>query len=600
MSRPPIDTPAPAAPEAPLQSAVTEGLTSRPAAGAAGDSGDAAALKRLTRAMRELKTLKGEPLLRQAMNALRAGQSENAGKWAIKALEVDERNGLAWYVLAISREQLGDFKSSIQAYESTLALLPDHAEVANDLGRLAYRLGMFEVSEQLFRHYLAKHPESYEAANNIACNLRDQGRFEEAIDLLKHGIMANQDQPMLWNTMGTLVSQQGDPVGSAVFYNEALRLDPTLAFARYNRGNAKLVAGDVEGALADCNAAMSQVTKASERLMMQLARSTIRICLGDIGGGWDDYEARLDPQFAEVTHFLIDRPRWEPGADLAGKTLLVMGEQGLGDEVMFANLIPDVLAALGPAGKLIIAVEPRLTALFSRSFPQAQVLTHLTGKREGHTLRGPAELPDMSGVDLWTPVASLLRQFRRSVSAFPARERYLTPDPGRIAHWRSALESAPAGLKVGLLWKSLKIDAARSRYFSPFEMWKPIFAVPGVSFVNLQYGDCAEELAYARSRFGIDIWTPPGIDLKQDLDDLAALTCALDLSIAPPNATSNIGAACGAATWLISPPASWPRLGTERYPWYPQARVFVPNGFGQWPALMDGVAVALKDVVSGT
>nr|QQZ48640.1 hypothetical protein JKL49_13995 [Phenylobacterium glaciei] len=94
-------------------------------------------------------------------------------------------------------------------------------------------------------------------------------------------------------------------------------------------------------------------------------------------------------------------------------------------------------------------------------------------------------------------------------------------------------------------------------------------------------------------RAGVDIWTPPGIDLKKDLDDLAALTCALDLTVGFANATSNIGAACGAPCWLISTPGAWPRVGTDHYPWYPQMRVFLPPGFQQWDAVMVEVAEAL-------
>ena len=77
------------------------------------------------------------------------------------------------------------------------------------------------------------------------------------------------------------------------------------------------------------------------------------------------------------------------------------------------------------------------------------------------------------------------------------------------------------------MWKSLKQDGARLRYYSPFEQWAAVLACRGVVFVNLQYGDCAEELAAAKRDFGVEIWSPPGIDLKQALDDVAALACAL-------------------------------------------------------------------------
>jgi hypothetical protein len=193
----------------------------------------------------------------------------------------------------------------------------------------------------------------------------------------------------------------------------------------------------------------------------------------------------------------------------------------------------------------------------------------------------------------------LLRRFRRDLDAFPDRPRFLEPDLARVAHWRGVLAAeAPAGFKVGLLWKSIKLDGARLRYYSPFEHWAPVLATPGCAFVNLQYGDCTAEIAEASARLGVQIWQPQGIDLKQDLDEVAALSCALDLIIGPANATSNIAAACGAPLWLISTPGAWPRLGTDRYPWYPQARVFLPPTFNQWPQVMAEVAAALAEAAA--
>ena len=80
----------------------------------------------------------------------------------------------------------------------------------------------------------------------------------------------------------------------------------------------------------------------------------------------------------------------------------------------------------------------------------------------------------------------------------------------------------------------MKMEFARQRYYSPFELWTPVLKTPGVSFVNVQYGDCEAEIEWARRELGVDIWTPPGIDLKDDLDDIAALSTALDLTWASP------------------------------------------------------------------
>ncbi len=558
-----------------------------------GKSGSSDALAKLNSAISELKALSAAPMLQRAVDAIRAEDAKAACEWALKALDQDEHSGFGWYLLGIALERAGDFATSIQAYESALKLLPDHAEIANDLGRLAFRLGMTPQAESLFRHFLARYPDHPEGSNNLACAIRDQGRHGEAVDILRPAIVKTPEIAMLWNTMGTVVADQGDFTNALVFFEEAMRLDPDFPKARYNLGNAKLLLGDAEGAIVECEAAMTGVLAEDERQMMRLARSTILMALGRIGEGWDDYEARLHPQFNERTQFMVDGPRWQPGCDLAGKSLLVVGEQGLGDEVLFANLLPDLIRRLGLRGRLTIAVEARLAPLFQRAFPTAEVGAHATYVVGGRLTRVVPFVNDASGINLWTPMGSLLREFRRSVEDFPARDAYLAPDPARVAYWREALQAAPAGPKVGLLWKSAVSKDSRHRYFSPFETWAPVLAQKGVSFVNLQYGDCAEELATAKRDFGVEIWSPPGIDLKQDLDDVAALSCAMDLIVGFSNATLNIAAACGVPNFLISTPGAWPRLGTETYPWYPKTRVFLPPGFGEWGPVMAEVAEAL-------
>ena len=212
----------------------------RTSATVTGDAASPAALERLDAAVAEVRALAVAPLLRRALDAIIADDGLAASQWAINALELDERSGMAWYLLAIGREKAGDFKSSVKAYEAALTLLPDQAEVANDLGRLAYRMGMKETATNLFRHYFARYPGSHEAANNLACAIRDEGRHGEAIEVLREAITANPLQPLLWNTLGTVLSDQGDLENAITFFDEALRLDPQFNKARYNRGNARM------------------------------------------------------------------------------------------------------------------------------------------------------------------------------------------------------------------------------------------------------------------------------------------------------------------------------------------------------------------------
>jgi tetratricopeptide (TPR) repeat protein len=560
-----------------------------------GQAGSPAAIRRLSDALSHLKALNIEPMLRKSVEALRAEDAQTAADWALKALQQDERCGMAWYCLAIAREKAGDFKTSLQCYESALQLAPEHDEIASNLGRLAYRMGLKPIAEQLFAGYLAKHPLAVETSNNLACCQRDQHRYAEALATLTPVIEANPEHPLLWNTLGTILTDQGDFEAALPFFDEALRLDEGFVKARYNRSTAKLQMGDPDGALVDCEAALTGHMAEHERAMMNLARATMLIARGELAEGWEAYEARLSHHYPDATHFLIDRPRWTPDAELAGKTLLLVGEQGLGDEVLFANIVPEVIEALGAKGRLVLAVEPRLVALFQRAYPQAQVGAHATYDVDARTVRVTPFVGDMARIDLWAPIATLLRTFRPTVESYPDRAAYLAADPARVAHWKQVLAAeAFRGPTVGILWKSLKLEGARLRYFSPFDAWRPVLTTPGITFVNLQYGDCEAEIAEARERLGVQLWRPPGIDLKADLDDVAALSCALDLVLGPANATSNIAAACGAPVWLISTPGAWPKLGTERYPWYPRMRVFTAPGSGQWDLVMNAVAAALK------
>ncbi|HWE45283.1 MAG TPA: tetratricopeptide repeat-containing glycosyltransferase family protein [Caulobacteraceae bacterium] len=566
-------------------------LFARPQGMTAGDAASPEATLRLKAAVDGLKLAASKPLLDQSIAAIRRGQWKAGADKALAALNVDERSGIGWWLLAVCREKAGDFDSALSCYEAALQLLPDDGAIANDLGRLAYRMGQKEAAGKLFAHFLAQNPNHPEAANNLACTLRDRQAYDAAVEVLKPALAAHPASALMWNTLGTVLNERGEVEQSLVFYGEAVRLDPRFARARYNRGNARLTEGDLDGGLEDIVEAL-KVADADDVPMMRLALALALIARGELKRGWDEYEVRLDPNYSEATRFLIDRPRWTPDDDLGGKSLLVIGEQGLGDEILFANVLPDVVEALGPHGKLILAVESRQVKLFQQSFPDARVGAHATFRlHDRFTVRNTPFI-EPETVDLWTPLGSLLRRFRPSVEAFPDRASFLTANPQRVAYWRDQLAMLGTAPKIGVLWKSLKMDAARSRFFASFDLWRELLSLPGFSFVNLQYGDCTEELARANAE-GLNVWSPPGIDLKDDLDDVAALSCALDLVVGPSNATSNIAAACGARVWILSSHGDWPKLGTERRPWYPTARDFITPTLGRWDLAMAEVVKAL-------
>lgn len=563
-------------------------------AGAIGDAASTESLERLKQAAQQIKNIENAKVLGRAIMAVHNNEFELAQKLALKLLKKDQMLGLAWHILGIAREKLGDYGSSLRSYEAALKLLADHGSVAGDLGRLAFRMSMPEFAVGFFAHFRIAQPNNVEASNNLACALRELNREAEAIEVLKEAIAAHPESPALWNTLGTVVCNTGDPSGSVVFFDEALRLNPDYSKAWHNRAFAKSDMGDVEGAISDIDRALKRPDSAMDEAIMRFARSTMSLSLGQLAEGWKGYEGRLSPNLTEAPHFRIPGTLWSE-QDLKGKSLFICTEQGLGDEVMFAGMLPDILDRLGPDGSLTVAVERRLVPLFERSFPNIEVTLHRTFQYEGRVYRTAPEIEDWKRFDYWAPLGAFLGSLRGSLEAFPKTSGYLKPDPDRVAHWKAELDKLGPAPKIGLLWKSLKLNAERARQFSPFESWRPVLQTPGVTFINLQYGDCEEELTHAKEAFGIEIWQPPGIDLKQDLDDVTALCAAVDLIIGFSNATTNLAAAAGAPIWLLTSPGAWTQLGSDYYPWYPQARTFSPAVMGEWNPAIAEIAGALRE-----
>lgn len=541
-------------------------------------------------------------LLTRSLQLSHSDDPAQGTKLALRALDINPDSPLANHVVGVGAEKLGRLSLALRFYDRSYKLDPKSPDIYQSLAMVAWKLGMLEAAEKFLRVFCEMLPGQPNGAVNLGGVLRDQGRFDDAIEVVRAGIYGMPEHADLWNAMGTILIESGDPQQALVFYQEALRLDPDFGRALNNIAYAHELLGDVEQALASFDKALKHAANRDDRIVMTHGRSLAYLAAGQLENGWDTYSARLDPGYPEATTFLLKGQMWD-GADigeLRGKRLLLVGEQGIGDEVMFLNTARDLIQALGTDGKLLIACEQRLVDLVQRSYPDAIVGAHASARTEGRDFRTvKALLTDNGPVDYWAPMANACRSLRRKISDFPADPVFLTADEAELAHWQDYLAKRGPGIKVGLLWKSLKMDAKRKKNFADFGQWKPILQTPGVTFVNMQYGDVTEELARARDEFGVDVHQPEGIDLKLELDRVAALGKALDFIIGPKNATINLTCAVGGEAWVTAPHnASWTAFGTDGFPWYPRARLFHGDGYGDWKTAMSKVVDALQDRVA--
>jgi len=571
--------------------AVAPGLDSQAGRGAQAD-----ALARVEAAADDvdaaLARRKSNGLVRRAIKAWRRGDVVRAAQLTLEATNADDTNAQAFHVLAIALEKMGHLHKALVTYERAFQLDPDDPDLLLNLGLTAWNLKMNDGAVQMFRHYIKACPNSPLGYNNLGTIQCDMGHASVAIETLRSAIYRMPTESMLWNSLATVLAEEGRAEESLTFYHEAVRLDPAFSRPWHNLGYAYMHLGRLQEALDAYDAALARAVDEKDIIEGKHSRSICLIGMGRLEEGFREYEIRNSERFRAYVHHMVNAPRWN-GEDLAGKRILVCGEQGLGDELMFANVLPDLQRAVGDTGKLLIAVDPRLVATFARSFPAAEV-----GAYDDRRLIDPDGAKELRFInwardlDYYATMGSALQFYRKSIEDFPG-EAFLVPDPARVAEYGKRLEALGPGPYVGICWRSMMLGAKRKKYYSALDMWGPILKVPGVKFVNVQYGDCAAELARACEQHGVAVNVIEGLDLKDDLDGAAALSAALDLVISAPTAAAATAASVGTEVWFLTAGRTWPQLATERFPWYRASRVFAPDNFGDWYSLMPRVGAAL-------
>src|SRR6185369_6774736 len=258
-------------------------------------------------------------------------------------------------------------------------------------------------------------------------------------------------------------------------YRHALTLDGHSPVAQQNLGNALRAIGQTELALEQYRAALV-LDPLNADLATQYGGTMLSD--GDLDG-WDWYEWRYwSPEALQGNApYHVTLPKWD-GGPLTGRELLLYGEQGVGDELMFASCIPDVLAQ---GARATLLCEPRLAPLFARSFENVDVQAKPRGGL-------PPLLAAKDANRLRCSLASLPKQVRRSPSSFPGTA-WLQADAEATARWRERLAVPGARITIGLSWRGGAAPRAREARSIALERLAPLFAVGGVRVANLQYGD---------------------------------------------------------------------------------------------------------------
>ncbi|HTH99189.1 MAG TPA: tetratricopeptide repeat protein [Stellaceae bacterium] len=455
-------------------------------------------------------------------------------------------------------------------------------------------------------------PSKAELAANLAAGfakleMRDAAAAEP---LFRHVLDRDRMEPRAWLGLGNSWVLLDRPAHAIEAFRQALALAPGYAEARANLGMALSLTDHIEEAVSllsaltedrpeSFEAAVNHAVAAKrlglwrealasferayalrpqeQRLVYEMA--LLRLGLGQYAQGWRDYEMRWIGNGVSVP-LIPGIPEWQ-GESLTGRTILVLPEQGLGDMIQFMRYAK--LLKTGGA-RVLLACVPSLVRLLSR----ADFLDHVTS--DGATL---------PPFDCQTMLMSLPLRFGTNAGSIPADIPYLSADPEIAAVWGEKLDQKLGdrpGLKVGLVWAGgvhgddATASAVDKRRSLSLARLAPLFDIPGIRFVSLQFGPAQAEIA-EHEGFGIE----DHMDDVADFADTAGLVAHLDLVITVDTSVAHLAGAMGKPVWVMSRvDGCWRWLNEgDGSPWYPTMRLFRQTDRHDWDQVVEAVRAAL-------
>ncbi|MCG8325169.1 MAG: hypothetical protein MI673_06600, partial [Thiotrichales bacterium] len=320
-------------------------------------------------------------------------------------------------------------------------------------------------------------------------------------------------------------------------------------------------------------------------------RALANLSGGDFRTGWKEYEYRKNRLNIRDC---LEIPEWQ-GADKDHESLLIVGEQGVGDMIMFASCLGDMLNTVKQCS---LIVDSRLVPVFKSTFPPLRLIgientEELLLGDNSYRLKDNINAGDFAA---FIALGSLPLHFRECEEDFPREPGYLCIDELKRKTWQQKLAGLNNGPRIGISWKGGKDEETRRlRSVTPEDL-VTVFDGLGATIVNLQHLADANDLAVFNNRPGIRFVDFEEIDPIKNLEDFMALISGLDLVITIDNSTAHISGALGVETWtLLSGCPDWRWMnGRSDTPWYPAMRLFRQSDPGQWQPVLDHVRSELS------
>jgi tetratricopeptide (TPR) repeat protein len=536
---------------------------------AAGDMAQADAL--YDRAVR-LNRRNEEALHRWALVKQAIGQHNAALDLLNRVIQLNSTAATAYCHRGYVLQDMGRRREAAKSLERAVQLKPEYIDALIALGAVQGDLGAFEAACATLDRALVLDPRAREAVLNKGALFESQGLLKKAIAAFDAGLQTlPADAEMLHRKINCL-HRLGELEAALDVCHVQLAARPGEARALTSMANTLRALGRVAEALAYHGQAMASASVRPDDLM---DTAMCHLAAGNLLTGFRLYESRWKTDRCAFKLDAHHQPLWQGERDIAGRTVFVWSDEGMGDTVQFVRFVSQ-LATRG--ARVVLEAQPALVPLMSGAVGVAEILTQ--GTRLPH-------------YDLCCPIMSLPLACQTTLDTIPQVVPYLHADAMPRARWRerlATLDKATHTLKVGLCWAgSQQLALDRRRSIAPGEL-APLDSLSGVSFVSLQKD--RNETGWA----ALQDWTSE----LHDFADTAALISELDLVISVDTAVAHVAGALGRPIWLLTRyDACW-RWLTDRddSPWYPTMRLFRQPRLNDWQSVVSRVCASLRDYVT--
>jgi tetratricopeptide (TPR) repeat protein len=526
-------------------------------------AGDLPAAEHLYRRVLELLPMQPDAINLLGVIALQSARVDSAISLGRQACALDAGNASYHLNLGNALRAAKQLSAAAAEFAAAVALRPNYAEAHNNLGLALGDQNQLEQAIDAFQDAAALQPSAARVHNNLGSALRRAGRPAEAAEACRRAIAADPGFAPAHNNFANVLLDLGDVESAVASLREAIRLDPGYADAYANLCMAEYRAGDFDAALA---AGRTAIGLAPDFAPAHWNLAHALLVRGDLVAGFAEYEWRIHcPPPTAPPPPPTGVERWI-GQPLAGKTILLQAEQGLGDTIQFIRYARPI----AESGAHVILQCPTPLAPLLRGIP-------------GITMFADHASP----ADFFCPLMSLPLRVGKIATQIP----YITADPGRTEKWRGLVGTKRDAIQVGLAWAGgpgYVNDRKRSTLLSAIA---PLLAAPGVRFHSLQIGVASAQI---RSEPQLPIFDYA--QHIQDFADTAALIDQLDLVITVDTAVAHLAVAMGKPVWVLLPRVPDWRWMLDRTdtPWYPTMRLFRQDRDGKWPPVIEAIAAELS------